>query len=354
MDTDKNKTKTIQDCIEIIDLLGNIHEKYTIAKPARFDEQGNSQSLHISFDEEKICSFLKQVVNNGFISKIANSDNQELISKFYKSLQNIYEILQRQVGGISKDSENVLIKMRSSFCSELPADNITKAEIEQNIQKIEKRRIEVEERNRIAEQEESRKQQRNRNIVKVILFLLAGVLYLAWGEKISIAYLIVYFLVFGIRQINKYRKRKTGPDVKEVDIQEVKTRKANSNKQTSKEILLLELDKAEKELHNDSFALIKVHFEKAINKEADKLLNWILDNSSTPLAWIYSKTSNVSGDMVESGKYNIYRNTLNGTGQDLLKLFDDSTDKLCELGEIEKDYAKRQKENIREYIKGIG
>lgn len=349
MDTDKNKTKTIQDCIEIIDLLGNIHEKYTIAKPARFDEQGNPQSLHISFDEEKICSFLNQVVTNGFISKIANSDNQELISKFYKTLQNLYEVLQRQIGGISKGSEDILIEMRSTLYTELPADNITKAEIEQNIQKIEKRRIEVEERNRIAEQEESRKQQRNRNIVKVLLFLLAGIIYLVWGEKIAIAYLIVYFLFFCIRQINKIRKRKIATDGKDV-----KTRKAVSNKQTSKETLLLELDKAEKELHNDSFVLIKVYFEKAINKEADKLLNWIQDNNSTPLAWIYSKTSNVSGDMVESGKYHIYRNALNGTGQDLLKLFDDSTDKLCELGEIEKDYAKRQKENIREYIKGIG
>ena len=58
--------------------------------------------------------------------------------------------------------------------------------------------------------------------------------------------------------------------------------------------------------------------------------------------------------MVESGNFHIYRNALNETGQQLLKLFDDSTNKLCELGEIEKDYAKRQKENIRENIKGLG
>lgn len=357
MDSDNNKTKTIQDCIEIIDLLGNIHEKYTIVKPARFDEQGNSQSLHVSFDEEKICSFLNQVVNNGFISKIANLDNQELISKFYKSLQNLYEILQRQVGGISKDSENILIEMRSAFCTELPADNNTKAEIEQNIQKIEKRRIEIDEKNRIAKQEVAKKQQRNRNIVKVILFLLAGVLYIVWGEKISIGYLIVYFFVFGVRQINKLRKKrkiKATSDIKDTDIQVPKIKKEATKEQTSKEVLISALDIAEKELNNDSFNLIRVYFEKAIKKEADKLLNWIQDSNSTPLSWIYSKTSNVSGDMVESGKYHMYRNALNETGQKLLKLFDDSTDKLCELGDIEKDYAKSQKENIREYIKGIG
>lgn len=58
--------------------------------------------------------------------------------------------------------------------------------------------------------------------------------------------------------------------------------------------------------------------------------------------------------MVESGEYHIYRNALNDTGQKLLKLFDDSTDKLCEQGDIKKDYADSQKKNIREYIKGIG
>jgi len=131
-------------------------------------------------------------------------------------------------------------------------------------------------------------------------------------------------------------------------------RKNKKLKPTSKEVLLLALDEAEKELINDSFSLIRIHFEKAIKKDADKILNWIQEYNSNPLSWIYSKTSNISGNMVESGEYHIYRGALNENGQQLQRLFDDSTDKLYELGEIEKDYANNQKGNIREYIKGIG
>jgi hypothetical protein len=125
-------------------------------------------------------------------------------------------------------------------------------------------------------------------------------------------------------------------------------------KPNSKEVLLSALDGAENVLNNDSFSLVRIHFENEIKKDADKILNWIEEYNSSPLSWIYSKTSNISGDMVESGKYHIYRNALNETGQKLLKLFDDSTDKLYEQGDIKKDYANSQKKNIREYIKGIG
>ncbi len=129
---------------------------------------------------------------------------------------------------------------------------------------------------------------------------------------------------------------------------------AKNLKPNSKEVLLSALKEAEGILNNDSFSLIKIHFEKAIQKDSDKIFNWIKEYNSSPLSWIYSKTSNISGDMVESGEYHIYQNALNDTGQKLLKLFDDSTDKLCEQGDIKKDYADSQKKNIREYIKGIG
>ncbi len=121
-----------------------------------------------------------------------------------------------------------------------------------------------------------------------------------------------------------------------------------------KKTLFSALKTAEKELENESFDLIKVHFEKAIRKKAKTIMDTIQKNNSTPLAWIYGITSNISGNMVESGNYHIYRGVLNEEGQRLLKLFDDSTNKLLDMGMIEKNYATNQKNTIRENIKGVG
>ena len=92
--------------------------------------------------------------------------------------------------------------------------------------------------------------------------------------------------MFGIRQLNKLKgkqKKNSITSVNDANISIENPRK--TKKQTSKEILLLALDKAEEELNNYSFDLIRVHFEKAIKGDADKILKWIQEYNSTPSAW---------------------------------------------------------------------
>ena len=80
----------------------------------------------------------------------------------------------------------------------------------------------------------------------------------------------------------------------------------------------------------------------------------MVKNNISPKRTAYSWINNDSGDILESGEYHIYRGTLNQTGDELLKIFDISTDELVKLGDMDKEKAYKQKENIRENIKSIG
>ncbi len=129
----------------------------------------------------------------------------------------------------------------------------------------------------------------------------------------------------------------------------------NPEQCSSAEVVLLKaLHRAEEEFVNHIFGLIRIRLENTITENADSILDWIYSTNSNPMIWIYHKLVAYSGEMVESGMYHAHRNILNSRGQQLLRLFDDSIDKLCMLGEIEKEFASYQKENIRRYIKVIG
>lgn len=115
------------------------------------------------------------------------------------------------------------------------------------------------------------------------------------------------------------------------------------------------IKEAEKNLNNETFYIVKEKIEKAIHKEPKKVSE-LIKNGTSPIEWVYSIVSNISGDYVESGQYHLYRGILNpmGPGEKLLKLFDDSTDKLVEIGAIEESYAKEQKRGVRDNIKTVG
>ena len=120
-------------------------------------------------------------------------------------------------------------------------------------------------------------------------------------------------------------------------------------------MIIKAINEAEKNLNNDSFYIVREKIEKAIYKEPKKVSE-LIKNGTTPIEWIYSVVSNISGNYVESGQFHLYRGILNpmGPGEKLLKLFDDSTDKLVEIGAIEESYAKQQKRGVRDNIKTVG
>lgn len=115
------------------------------------------------------------------------------------------------------------------------------------------------------------------------------------------------------------------------------------------------LDEASHKFNNQAFEIVKSHIEKMILAHPDKLKE-VIKNGMSPRQWVYGAISNISGDLAESGEYHIHRGVLNpiGPGEDLLKIFDTSTDELVKIGNIDVEYAKKQKDGIRENIKDVG
>lgn len=103
-----------------------------------------------------------------------------------------------------------------------------------------------------------------------------------------------------------------------------------------------------------SFEMVKEQAKKIVLRNKGKLKEIMIERNISPRRAAYSWINNVSGDMLESGEHHIYRGTLNQTGDELLKIFDISTDELVKLGDMDKEKACEQKENIRENIKTIG
>lgn len=102
------------------------------------------------------------------------------------------------------------------------------------------------------------------------------------------------------------------------------------------------------------FENVRDQAERVIIKNKNYIKEIMLKDNISPKRTAYSWINNVSGDMLESGQYHIYRGVLNQTGNDLLRIFDISTDKLVEVGDMDKDKAKEHKQNIRSCINSVG
>jgi hypothetical protein len=118
----------------------------------------------------------------------------------------------------------------------------------------------------------------------------------------------------------------------------------------SKEVKVMfsELYKAEIEMNNESFEIIKKPVKKIILRDA-KQLSTDIKNGKSPTVFIYNLINNVSGDYFESGQFP-YRNIFGSDfdkGYYLQKLFEQSIDKLAELGSVTKEYAEKQKNIIK-------
>lgn len=115
------------------------------------------------------------------------------------------------------------------------------------------------------------------------------------------------------------------------------------------------LKEASQEFGGRGFDLVKEYAEKSIRSDNKQFLDTIQKGRSVR-KYVYSMIANISGDLVESGHYHIYRGVLNpmGPGEDLVKIFDSAIDELVNLGDMEGANAKEQKEALRKNIQCMG
>lgn len=104
-----------------------------------------------------------------------------------------------------------------------------------------------------------------------------------------------------------------------------------------------------------SFDLVREQIEEMLRSNKEQFLNVVREGRDVR-KFIYSTIANISGDMVESGQYHIYRGVLNptGPGGELLRIFDAAIDELVRMGDTDTTNAEKQKKAIRENIKSVG
>lgn len=123
-----------------------------------------------------------------------------------------------------------------------------------------------------------------------------------------------------------------------------------------KKNLLFQLNHEIKLYKYYSINLIFEILDKSIRKNPKEIITYIESNNATIKEWIHSQVGNIAGDLLESGKFHVYRGTLNETGQELLQIFDFSYAILFEMkvNSIDLAYIIHQKEIIRNNLKYIG
>lgn len=102
------------------------------------------------------------------------------------------------------------------------------------------------------------------------------------------------------------------------------------------------------------FPEVKKKAKERILKHAELITKLMVKNKSSPEAVVYAWIANVSGDMLESGEYHVYRGIVDILGEQLLEIFDIATDKYAAHGEIDAVRAAKEKEAIRQNIKMMG
>lgn len=130
-------------------------------------------------------------------------------------------------------------------------------------------------------------------------------------------------------------------------------KKSFSKKEVKEAIGVLE--EASQKFGSGGFDLVKEHVEKSILSDTQQFIEVVRKGRSIR-KYVYSMIANTSGDMVESGRYHIYRGVLNpmGPGEDLLKIFDSTMDELVKLGDTDQKNADEQKEAVRKNMANMG
>lgn len=170
-------------------------------------------------------------------------------------------------------------------------------------------------------------------ILAMVMFFLGatlGTIAITFGAIMFVGAILLVFIAFG-GEIKKWSSKK---EVKEA---------------------LAVLEEASQQFGSGGFDLVKGCIEKSILSDTDQFMDVVRKGRSIR-KYVYSMIANISGDMVESGQYHIYRGVLNpmGPGEDLLNIFDLAMDELVKLGDSDAENAKEQKEAIRKNINNVG
>ena len=119
--------------------------------------------------------------------------------------------------------------------------------------------------------------------------------------------------------------------------------------------VLSALKEADSELKNPSFHLIKKVLKNVIlNQDRDFIET--IKGGLAPKQWVYVNITNIAGNMLESGKYHLYRGVINtmGPGQDLLKLYDTAMDEIMKMRVVDSKQANTEKEALRKNMEQVG
>ncbi|HLN29958.1 MAG TPA: hypothetical protein VK395_19610 [Gemmataceae bacterium] len=115
------------------------------------------------------------------------------------------------------------------------------------------------------------------------------------------------------------------------------------------------LDEAAHRYQHLQFQMIKEVIERfLLTRSADFIRVLNESGGRSPREWVYSQIWNMAGDMLESGRYHIYRGILDPMGENLLRIFDGATEQLIQMKAVDPEYAKEQKEILSTCIARMG
>ncbi len=125
----------------------------------------------------------------------------------------------------------------------------------------------------------------------------------------------------------------------------------------SKEIksALCVIEEAKTTLENTEFHIIESILKEILRKHPNDIIN-IIKNGTPARQWGYAAIANVTGDLLETGKYHIHRGMLNplGPGASLLKLYDSAVDELVRMGIVNVSSAEIEKKALRKNLNTVG
>ena len=104
-----SNTNDFNDCYEVISLLETLVDTHAEKSGGEVNINSDGSKIHISptstyINRAKVTEVLNEILIGGLIREIGCSGNQKLISKFYKTLQNLYADLE-QLGYRYTDEE---------------------------------------------------------------------------------------------------------------------------------------------------------------------------------------------------------------------------------------------------------
>lgn len=113
------------------------------------------------------------------------------------------------------------------------------------------------------------------------------------------------------------------------------------------------IDNIGKFYHGIAFLKIQEYMKKCVLTEPKAFIK-NMRSGTRPNQWVFVTLINISGDMLESGTYHIYRGVLSPEGEELLKIYESAIDTYCTQGYLNLDSAEEQKDILKNNLKNMG